>query len=333
MDPREDEMFHTSMLRAVCAAVAGVAALTAAAEAKEIRGWNTHAPDYPVSVAMDHFGKIVAERTEGRIEPKTYHSAQLGEQDQAIEQIQFGGIDFAVFNLVPLNNIVPETQVATLPYAFRSVDQMHRVVDGPIGEELSDALGSANMIGLAWYDSGARSFYASKPLNSVADLKGLKIRVQNSDVNVAMVEALGANATPIPFGEVYSSIQSGVVDGAENNWPSYESTGHYEVAPYYILDQHTIVPEVFVVNLSTWNAMSAEDQQIVREAAKESGELQRKLWAEREKKSEEIVRAKGATIVELADKSDFINAMKPVYEQFVTDATLRDLLSRIQATE
>ncbi|SFP40315.1 TRAP transporter substrate-binding protein [Tranquillimonas alkanivorans] len=316
----------------VAAAVAAIAAAAPAA-AEEIRGWNTHAPDYPVSVAMDHFGEMVAERTEGRIEPNTYHSAQLGEQDQAIEQMQFGGIDFAVFNLVPLNNIVPETQVTTLPYAFRSVDHMHRVVDGPIGEELAAAMEPANMVGLAWYDSGARSFYANTPLNSVEDLEGLKIRVQNSDVNVAMVEALGANATPIPFGEVYSSIQTGVVDGAENNWPSYESTGHYEVAPHYILDEHTIVPEVFVINKDTWDSWSAEDQEIVRQAAKESAELQRELWAEREEQSEQIVRDAGATIVELEDKSAFIEAMNPVYDQFVTDENLRDLLNRIQATE
>lgn len=315
------------------AITAATLALSSTVYADEIRGWNTHAPDYPVSVAMDRFGELVAERTDGRIQPKTFHSAQLGEQDQAIEQMQFGGIDFAVFNLVPLNNIVPETQVTTLPYAFKSVDHMHTVMDGEIGAEIGQAMTPANMIGLAWYDGGARSFYANKPLNSVADLKGLKIRVQNSDVNVAMVEALGANATPIPFGEVYTSIQSGVVDGAENNWPSYESTGHSEVAPYYILDQHTIVPEVFAVNKAVWDSWSAEDQEIVRQAAIESATYQRELWAEREKASEEIVRAAGATIVELDDKSDFINAMAPVYEQFVTDDALRSLLDRIQATE
>ncbi len=322
-----------SNLRNGAILTAGLLVMASALTAEEIRGWNTHAPDYPVSVAMDHFGALVAERTDGRIEPKTYHSAQLGEQDQAIEQMQFGGLDFAVFNLVPLNNIVPETQVTTLPYAFRSIDQMHRVVDGPIGEELSAAMEVANMVGLAWYDSGARSFYANKPLNSVEDIKGLKIRVQNSDVNVAMVEALGGNATPIPFGEVYTSIQSGVVDGAENNWPSYESTGHYEVAPYYILDQHTIVPEVLAINKGTWDGLSAEDQKIVRAAAIESAQMQRKLWAEREAKSEQIVRDAGNTIVELEDKSAFINAMKPVYDQFVTSDELRDLLARIQATE
>ena len=317
----------------VAATVALAVVSATPAISKELRGWNGHAPDYPVSVAMDHFSDLVADRTDGRVKPKVYHSAQLGEQDQAIEQMQFGGIDFAVFNLVPLNNIVPETQVTTLPYAFRSVDHMHRVVDGDIGAELSKAMEAVNMIGLAWYDSGARSFYANKPLNSVADLKGLKIRVQNSDVNVAMVEALGANATPIPFGEVYTSIQTGVVDGAENNWPSYESTGHFEVAKYYILDQHTIVPEVFAINKKTWGKLSKADQAVVREAAIEAATLQRKLWAEREVKSEQIVRDAGSKIVELDDKSDFINAMKPVYDKFVTDKKLRDLLDRIQSVK
>ncbi|MEZ5479724.1 MAG: TRAP transporter substrate-binding protein [Thiolinea sp.] len=323
-----NQMFKT-------AALAGVISLglSVAVQAAEIKGWNTHAPDYPVSVAMDHFGKVVAEKTEGRVEPKTYHSAQLGEQDQAIEQLQFGGIDFAVFNLTPLNNIIAETQVTTLPYAFKSVDHMHRVMDGEIGAEIGKAMETANMVALAWYDSGARSFYANKPLNSVADLKGLKIRVQNSDVNVAMVEALGANATPIPFGEVYTSIQSGVVDGAENNWPSYESTNHFEVAKNYILDQHTIVPEVFVMAKSSWDKLSDEDKDAVKAAAVESANMQRELWAEREKSSEEKVRAAGATIVELEDKTAFMDAMQPVYEKFVTDDKIKDLLSRIQATE
>ena len=206
-------------------------------------------------------------------------------------------------------------------------------MDGPVGAEIGKAMEAANMVALAWYDSGSRSFYANKPLKSIADLKGLKIRVQNSDVNVAMVEALGANATPIPFGEVYTSIQSGVVDGAENNWPSYESTGHYQVAPYYILDQHTIVPEVFAVNKSVWNKLSSSEQKVVREAAVESATYQRKLWAEREKKSEKIVRDAGATIVELTDKSAFINAMKPVYTKIATDPEVKAILTKIQAVK
>lgn len=315
------------------ALLAGALATGGLASAAEWRGWNTHQPDYPVSKAMDYFGELVTERTGARIEPKTYHSAQLGEQDFAIEQMQFGAIDFAVFNLTPLNNIVAATQATTLPYAFRSIEHMHRVMDGPVGAEIGAAMAPANIVALAWYDSGARSFYANRPLGSLADLAGLKIRVQNSDVNVAMVESLGANATPIPFGEVFTSIQSGVVDGAENNWPSYESTGHFEVAKHYILDQHTIVPEVFAVAKTLWDGLSAEDREVVRQAAIESATLQRRLWAEREKRSEQIVRDSGATIVELADKTGFIAAMKPVYEQFAADPTVRAVLEKIQAVE
>jgi tripartite ATP-independent transporter DctP family solute receptor len=320
--------------RALLASTAALGLFAAsAAAAQELRGWNTHVPDYPGSTAMDHFGELVSERTEGRITPITYHSAQLGEQDFAIEQMQFGGIDFAVFNLTPLNNIVPATQVTTLPYVFRSIEHMHAAMDGEIGAEIGEAMADVNMVALAWYDSGARSFYASRPLNSLADMAGLKIRVQNSDLNVAMVEALGANATPIPFGEVYTSIQTGVVDGAENNWPSYESTNHFEVAPYFIQDEHTIVPEVFAIALTTWERLSAEDQQIVRQAAIESAKLQRELWAARETTSEERVRAAGSVIVTLEDKSEFIDAMAPVYDRFATDPVIADLLARIQAID
>jgi len=325
-------MTYLTKLTAIALA-AGVAFSASTLVAQELRGWNTHAPDYPGSVAMDKFGELVAAGTDGRITPKTFHSAQLGEQDFAIEQMQFGGIDFAVFNLTPLNNIVKETQATTLPYTFKSMAHMNRVMDGEIGTEIGKAMVAFNMVALAWYDSGARSFYANKPLNSLADLKGLKFRVQNSDVNVAMVEALGANATPIPFGEVFTSIQSGVVDGAENNWPSYESTGHFEVAPYYILDGHSIVPEVFAVAKSTWDKMSAEDQTVVRQAAIDSAILQRDLWAAREKTSEEIVRKGGATIVSVDDNSEWVAAMAPVYDQFAADPVVRDLLERIQAVE
>lgn len=309
------------------------ATMVLAAQAKELKGWNGHQPDYPVSVAMDEFGKLVAERTNGKFSPKTYHSAQLGQQDDAIEFLQFGVVDFAVFNLVPFNNIVPVTQATTLPYAFKSIDHMHRVMDGEVGAEIGKAMEAVNMVALAWYDSGSRSFYANKPLTSIADLKGLKIRVQNSDVNVAMVEALGANATPIPFGEVYTSIQSGVVDGAENNWPSYESTSHYQVAKHYLLDQHTIVPEVFAINKTIWDALSADEQSIFLKSARDSAEMQRKLWAEKEKSSEQIVRASGATVTSLDDKSDFINAMKPVYDKFATDPEIKKILTHIQSVQ
>jgi tripartite ATP-independent transporter DctP family solute receptor len=210
---------------------------------------------------------------------------------------------------------------------------MRKVMDGPIGEEILKAFEPHGMVGLAFYDSGARSFYNSKrPVTKLEDLKGLKIRVQQSDMFIALVSALGANATPMPFGEVYSALQTGVIDGAENNWPSYESTRHFEVAKHYSLTEHSMTPEVLVMSKRSWDKLSAADQAIVRAAAKESVKKMRELWEAREKTAEAAVKAKGALIT-LVDKKPFIDAMKPVYDRFVTDAKLKDLLTRIQAVQ
>ncbi|MCB1337589.1 MAG: TRAP transporter substrate-binding protein, partial [Maritimibacter sp.] len=251
-----------------------------------------------------------------------------------IEQTQFGVIDLNRVSLGPFNNIIPETQVPSLPYIFRSVDHMHNVMDGEIGQEILDAFSAHDLVGLAFYDGGSRSFYNSQhPITSMEDLAGMKFRVMQSDIFVAMVDALGAKATPMPYGEVYSSIQTGAIDGAENNWPSYESSGHFEVAGYYTLDEHLIVPEVLVMSKMSWDKLSPEDQAIVRDAAKESVPLMREQWQAREKASEEKVRAAGNEIITDIDKTPFIEAMVPVYEKFVTDEKLKDMVARIQATE
>ncbi len=325
-------MLKVKLKKSVALAVM-IAFVVSPVVAKELKGWNIHPPGYPVTVAMESFSAAITKATNGKLKAKTYNSGLLGNQNQAIQQIQLGGIDFAVFNLVPLNNIVAETQLATLPYVFRSMDHMHRVMDGKIGDEIGDALAKHNMIALAWYDSGARSLYSKYKLNSITDLKGLKFRVQNSDMNAAMIEALGASATTIPYGEVYTSIQSGLIDGAENNWPSYQSSGHYEVAKNYLLDGHAIVPEVFAMNKSVWDSLSIADKKTVRSAARDSAVLQRKLWKEQVEKSEKIVRASGVKVVEVKDKTQFINAMKPVYDKFVTTTNMRDMLQRIQDTK
>jgi tripartite ATP-independent transporter DctP family solute receptor len=210
---------------------------------------------------------------------------------------------------------------------------MHHVMDGPIGEGILKAFEAHNLIGLAFYDSGARSFYNSKhPIASMDDLKGMKFRVIQSDVFVDMVNALGANATPMAYGEVYSALETGVIDGAENNWPSYESAKHYEVAKFYSLDQHQIVPEVLVMSKASWDKLTPEDQAIVRQAAKDSVAKMRELWDAQEVKSRQVVEAAGTKVNEL-DKQPFIDAMKPVYEKYVTTPELKDLVARIQATE
>ena len=263
-----------------------------------------------------------------------FHSAQLGQEKDTIEQTQFGVIDMNRVSLGPFNNIIEETQVPSLPYIFRSVDHMHKVMDGPIGQEILDAFSDHDLVGLVFYDAGSRSFYnRQKPVENMADLSGMKFRVMQSDLFVDMVNALGANATPMPYGEVYSSIQTGVIDGAENNWPSFESSGHFEVAGYYTLDEHLIVPEVLVMSKKSWDKLSAEDQALIRQAAKDSVPHMRKLWAEREAASEAKVREAGVKIVSDIDKTPFIEAMKPVYEKYVTSDKLKDLVARIQATE
>jgi tripartite ATP-independent transporter DctP family solute receptor len=318
------------------AALLASAAIVGAASAQEItlRSSDTHPDGYPTVEAVKHMGELVEERTDGRIKIDIYHSAQLGQEKDTIEQTRFGVIDLNRVSLGPFNNLIEETKVPSLPFIFRSTEHMHKVMDGPIGEEILAAFEPHGLIGLAFYDGGARSFYNSqRPIRSVEDVKGMKIRVMQSDVFVDMVNALGGNATPLPYGEVYSSIQTGVIDGAENNYPSFESSLHYEVAKHYTLNEHLIVPEVLVISKITWDKLSAEDQQILREAAKESVPYMRELWEAREKESERLVREAGVEIITDIDKQPFIDAMAPVYEKYADTPKLKDLVARIQATE
>jgi tripartite ATP-independent transporter DctP family solute receptor len=321
-------------LATLAAAAAIVASAQAQAQEMVLRSSDTHPDGYPTVEAVKFMGKLVEERTDGRIRIEIYHSAQLGQEKDTIEQTRFGVIDMNRVSLGPFNNLIEETKIPSLPYIFRSTEHMHKVMDGPIGAEILAAFEPHGLIGLAFYDGGSRSFYNSeRPIRSVDDLKGMKFRVMQSDLFVDMVDALGANATPLPYGEVYSSIQTGVIDGAENNYPSFESSKHFEVAKYYTLDEHLIVPEVLVVSKTTWDKLSPEDQQILSDAAKESVPYMRELWQAREKVSEEMVRAAGVEVVTDIDKTPFIEAMKPVYEKYVDTDRLKDLVARIQATE
>ncbi|MGF1592560.1 MAG: TRAP transporter substrate-binding protein [Kiloniellaceae bacterium] len=315
--------------------LAGAAGTFGAAQAAEWRGWNIHVPEYSVSLGMDQFTAEIAEKSGGRLTGKTYHSGVLGNQPDAIEQMRLGSIDFAVFNLGPMGQVVPATNVVNLPFIFKGLDHMHRVVDGPVGQQLSDAMAEKGLVALAWYDSGARSFYnARKPIATPDDVKGMKVRVMNNDLFVDMISAMGGNATPMAFSEVYSSIKTGVVDGAENNWPSYDSTGHYEVAGYYSGTEHLIIPECFCVSKTLWDSLSAEDKEIVATAARNSADFQRDLWAKQDEASRAKVLAAGAQYNEIADKGPFQAAMKPVYDKFIAaNPDLDDLVKAIQAVD
>lgn len=311
--------FHSLKTYATGVAVAATCvALGTAAIAKDLRGWNIHVEDYPVSHGMEAFIAEVADKTGGSIKGKVFHGGVLGSQPDAIEQVRLGAIDFGVFSLGPMGQVVPEANVVSLPFIFKSVPDMYRLMDGEPGAALSAGLEAKGIKALGFYDAGARSFYNSiKPINEPADVTGMKVRVMNNDLFVGMIESLGGNATPMAFAEVYQSIKTGVVDGAENNPPSYESTNHFEVAGFYSLSQHLIIPECLCMSLKTWNSLSAEEQEIVAAAGKASTDLQRKLWGEREAASMKVVMDGGVEVNEVADKAPFQAAMKPVYAQFL----------------
>ena len=259
---------------------------------------------------------------------------RLGNERDTIEQLKIGGLDMMRINVAPLNNIVPETIVPALPFLFRSEDHMHAVLDGPVGDEILAAMEAQGMVGLAFYDSGARSLYtATKPVKTLADVSGMKIRVQQSDLFVAMVEALGANPTPMPYGEVYTALKTGIVDAAENNFPSYESSRHFEAAKYYTLTEHSMAPEVLVFSKVVWDTLTPEDQAMIRKAAKASVPHMRKLWDEREGKSRATVEAAGAEIIPLEDRQAWVDAMQPVYAKFAGTPELQALVQKVQATQ
>ena len=323
-----------NLIRKLAAAAAVTALMTASAMAQTVlRSSDTHPDGYPTVDAVKYFGELVKERTQGRYSVEVYHSAQLGQEADTIEQVRSGVIDLNRVSMAPWNSLVPLTMIPSLPYLFTSPDHARKVMASEIGDEIAKGFDAHGVVVLAFYDGGSRSFYNSKkPVNTVADLAGLKFRVIQSDVFVDMVAALGATATPMPYGEVYSSIETGVIDGAENNFPSYESAKHFEVAKNYSLDEHTIVPEVFVMSKTAWDKLTPEDQEIFKQAGKESMEKQWELWDARVAQSRKLVEDAGSQIT-TPEKQAFIDAMKPVYDKYVNTPELKDLVARIQAVK
>jgi len=323
-------MFQMTKL-AAAALLAAAMSVTAASAQTVLRSSDTHPDGYPTVEAVKYFGQLIEERTAGRYKVEVYHSAQLGQEADTIEQVRSGVIDLNRVSMGPWNGLVPETQVPSLPYVFRSPAHMRAVMLGDIGADIAKGFEQHGVVVLTYYDGGSRSFYTSKkPIETPADLAGMKLRVMQSDIFVDMVAALGGTATPMPYGEVYSAIQTGVVDGAENNFPSYDTAGHFEVAKNYSLDEHLIVPEVFVMSKAAWDKLTPEDQAIFKQAAIDSSARQFELWDAQVAASRAKVEAAGSTI-NTPDKQPFMDAMKPVYDKYVTDPKLQDLVARIQA--
>ena len=315
------------------AAALAAAAIAMPATAKELRSADVHPEDYPTVMAVKYMSDIIKQKTGGKHSIKVYTGTALGGEKDTIEQTKIGALDFVRINVAPMNNICPETMVPTMPFLFRSKEHMRKVLDGPVGDEILKACAAQGFVGLAFYDSGSRSLYTvKKPVKSLADAKGLKIRVQQSDLWVSLLQAMGANATPMPYGEVYTALKTGLVDGAENNWPSYDTSKHHEVAKFYSQTEHSMAPEMLLMSKKIWDALTPDEQKIFQAAAKESVPYMRKLWDEKEKKSYDLVVKAGAQVIEV-DKKSFQDAMKPVYDKFIVDAKLKDMVKRVQETK
>ena len=283
---------------------------------------------------MDRFAELVEEKTDGEVTIEVFHGGVLGSQPDALEQVRLGAIEVGNFNLGPIGPMVKEANLVSLPFIFKSVPHMFRVLEGEAGDMVSDAMGQAGLLPLAWVDAGARSFYTQKPINTPDDVAGLKIRVMNNDLYTAMISAMGGNPSPMAFGEVYQSLKTGVVDGAENNFPSFKNVAHYEVTTNYSLSEHLIIPECICVNTSKFEALSPELQDAVRAAAEEAGLYQRELWAVQSEQARKDVEAAGVMVNEIADKTPFQDAMVAVYDDYLAaNPDMRKLVEIAQSTE
>ena len=285
--------------------------------------------DYPTTQAALAFADLVAQRTDGRVKVLVYSGGELGAEQSVIQQMQFGGIDLSLSQLAEYE---PALSVLQLPYLYTDADQMWRVLDGTIGDEFLSTLESLELTGLSWFDAGVRSIYTRQKVTGLADLQGLTIRVQESDMMSEMITDLGAKPVKVVYSKVYAALHNGEIDGAENNWPSYEAMGHYEVAPYFLKDEHTRVPEVQLASPAVMEKLAALDErypEIIRLCARESAKVERRLWAQQEAESESDLRAAGIEVTELdeEEKARFRAAVQPMYDRFAQQG---ELIARIR---
>ncbi|MGB8227047.1 MAG: TRAP transporter substrate-binding protein [Sedimentisphaerales bacterium] len=286
---------------------------------------------HPVHKAMVYMAERVKEKSGGRMKVEIYPSEQLGTEKESIEALQLGYMAMTKISSAPMEGFVPQMKIFGIPYLFRDSEHFWEVMKGPIGKELLLAGESKGLRGLCYYDAGARSLYAKKEIKSPADLKGLKIRVQNSIMSIKMIQAMGGSPTPIPFGELYTALDQGVVDGAENNPPSFYTSRHYEICKYYTLDEHTMLPDILIISTKVWNNLSPEFQRILQEAVDESVEYQRKIWTEAELNDLKSVQDAGVKVVH-PDKEPFRAAVKSVWDEF-EGTDIGELIKRIQEVQ
>jgi tripartite ATP-independent transporter DctP family solute receptor len=314
--------FTTFLATTIVAVASALASGPAAAQQKMVfKASDVHPAGYPTVVAVENMGKKLEKATNGRLSVAMYPSMQLGGEKEAIEQAQVGAIAIARVSVGALGPVVDDLTVFNLPYVFRNTTHMQHVIDGPIGQELLDKVTNSGkgLVGLCWMDAGARNFYnTKKPIKTMADLKGMKVRVMGNPMFVEMANSMGGNGVAMGYDQVFSALQTGVVDGAENNPPSFVFDNHYQVAKFYTIDEHLIVPEMVVFSKKSWDAMSKEDQELLVKFAKEAQLEERKLWEVYEQQAMDKAKAAGIQIVQVsdADKKAFQDAVKPVWDKY-----------------
>lgn len=320
-------------LKTILGAVLASAFAMGAAQARDFRSADVHPQDYPTVMTVKKIGEIVSQKTNGKYNVKVFGNSALGSEKDTVEQVKIGALDMVRVSTAAFHGIIPETMVPSFPFIFRDLNHFRKAMSGPAGDKILAAFEKQGFIGLALWESGARSIYAKKPVRTLADVKGMKIRVQPSDLWVSIAQAIGANPTPIPMAEVYTALKTGLVDAAENNYPSYETAKHFEAAPVYSETQHVMSPEVLVFSKKIWDTLSKEEQKIIRDAAKETIPYYIDLWTKKEQVSKEATIKAGAQYVTDVNKAEFVAAVKPVWEKFSPTPELKALVQEIVNTK
>ncbi len=307
-------------------------AFSASAFALDIKFADVHPAGYPTVVAEQNMGKKLEEATKGEITFKMFAGGVLGSEKEVIEQAQIGAVQMARVSLGIVGPVVPDVNVFNMPFVFRDHDHMRKVIDGEIGQEILDKITNSdfNLVALAWMDGGSRSIYTKKPVRSLEDLKGMKIRVQGNPLFIDMMNAMGGNGIAMDTGEIFSALQTGVIDGAENNPPTLLEHNHFQSAKYYTLTGHLILPEPVVMSKTTWNKLSPEQQALVKKVAREAQMEERALWDAKSAASEEKLKAAGVEFITV-DKKPFYDATASVREKY--GAPYADLMKRIDAVQ
>jgi len=321
-------LVFTSLSLVYLAVVYGISVLQGEQDVRVLRLAHSLNLRHPVHLTLEYLAERVREKSDGHLIVEVFPNEQLGTEKEQIEALQIGYMAMTKTSTAPMESFVPELKIFGIPYLFRDSEHFWKVVQGPIGKKLLEAGVDKGLKGLCYYDAGARSFYAKKPITSPDDLKGLKVRVMQSIMAMEMIETMGASPTPIPWGELYTALDQGTVDAAENNPPSFETSRHFEVCKYYILDEHVRVPDMLVISTGVWNRLSPQEQAILQEAVEESVVYNRKAWAEAEVASLNAVKAAGVTVIE-PDKTLFQQAVRPMWERY-KNTELGDLIRQIQ---